>query len=221
MKRKTMTMMLCLLCTLALVSEGFASWVISVDAEANASGSIEVDTVTDNRVYVSDVTFTSDNSKIYFGAPATMNKEGAWLTNTSSETENLVVTFTFNVYSKSTRQDTDLVDAKVTGGALVVTDASGDNSGKTAYDNAIKNKYIQAGTVNVVNVSTGKYKGTITFAWGEYFKNSSGTSVNPYDYFNSLSSADYADVALSVLQSIEKIKCSYSVKITIKAEQGE
>ena len=45
MKRKTMTLVLCLLAALALVSVGFASWVISADAQGNKEGQIIVDAV--------------------------------------------------------------------------------------------------------------------------------------------------------------------------------
>ena len=57
MKRKTMTLVLCLLAALALVSVGFASWVISADANKTVSGNIKVDTVEDKRLSA-DVTLS-------------------------------------------------------------------------------------------------------------------------------------------------------------------
>ena len=76
MKRKTLTLVLCLLTVMSLVGVGFASWVISADTSVEETGKIVVDTVTDNRLTLEvgtvankDIVFTTeaDQKLNYFG----------------------------------------------------------------------------------------------------------------------------------------------------------
>jgi hypothetical protein len=53
MKRKSLTLLVCLLACLALGSVGFAAWVITNDANAEDSGTIRVDVVKDARLSIS------------------------------------------------------------------------------------------------------------------------------------------------------------------------
>lgn len=66
MKRKTMTMLLCLLTVLSIVGVGFASWVITAEATEIRTGNIVVDTVTDERlsIIVSPSQFVSQPKKV-------------------------------------------------------------------------------------------------------------------------------------------------------------
>lgn len=97
MKRKTLTLTLSILACLALIGVGFASWIISADAAKKAEGSFIVDTVND-KSYKVEGTWLGNQSKITFGAPATMNEVNPWLTNNSEgKTENLTVTYQLSV----------------------------------------------------------------------------------------------------------------------------
>ena len=59
MKRKTLTLVLCLLTVMSLVGVGFASWVINANASEDVSGNIVVDTVSDERYNISVVNLTT------------------------------------------------------------------------------------------------------------------------------------------------------------------
>ena len=61
MKRRSLTLVLCLLATLSLASVGFAAWVISAGDIENATGQINVDTVTDNRIMISEIKLDDDS----------------------------------------------------------------------------------------------------------------------------------------------------------------
>lgn len=94
-----------LLTTIAVVSVGLASWIITVPTqEVTAAGTIKVDTVSTNAVTLTGtwvsvtqegdtITVGADLGKdaapvIYYGAPE-KTKEGAWLTNDDTAKENL------------------------------------------------------------------------------------------------------------------------------------
>lgn len=53
MKRRSLTLLVCLLACLALGSVGFAAWVITNDANASDTGTIRVDVVKDARLSIS------------------------------------------------------------------------------------------------------------------------------------------------------------------------
>ena len=66
MKRKSLTLLVCLLACLALGSVGFAAWVITNDANAQDTGTIRVDVVKDARLSISaEIT---EGERIIFGA---------------------------------------------------------------------------------------------------------------------------------------------------------
>lgn len=66
MKRKSLTLLVCLLACLALGSVGFAAWVITNDANAQDTGTIRVDVVKDARLSISaEIT---EGEQIIFGA---------------------------------------------------------------------------------------------------------------------------------------------------------
>ena len=92
-----------ILTTVAVVSVGLASWIITVPTQAtDVSGSIQVETVRTDRVTLAGtwVNVTEESSTIapgadaeapvmYYGAPSE-TISGAWLTNSNTEKENLV-----------------------------------------------------------------------------------------------------------------------------------
>lgn len=97
MKRKTLTLTLCLLSCLALIGVGFAAWIITSDTEQEIEGNISVDTVTDNRLSV-ETSWKDDKNAIVFGWK-TGEYTYSWLKNTDpTYAENLTVTLVVNVY---------------------------------------------------------------------------------------------------------------------------
>lgn len=186
MKRRSLTLVLCLLATLSLASVGFAAWVISAGDIENATGQINVDTVTDNRIMISEIKLDDDSwdfehktwtdggdgkeAEFVFGKPETGSHP--WLEN-NSLTEVLTLTLKFKVI-------------KVDGGA-VVTDAQtsvilaaaeGTNFGNwievvtPVADN-------QGKGAAAAHQGEGWYQCTLQLRWGSAWGN-----VNPYTYFS-------------------------------------
>lgn len=215
MKRKTLTLTLSILACLALIGVGFASWIISAEVSATpAEGSFIVDTVND-KTYKVEGAWLNSQSKITFGAPATMNASNPWLTNNSEgKTENLTVTYQLTVTYGNGTKATGIAN-KIT---AVVTAPADKN-----YTAAVNGKLIIAPTnATVVEApeGNGKYNITVTYQWGEHFGN-----VNPYTYYNAKTATDklsgtettYMQDAKTSLETLSKIEASvvFTLNITV------
>ncbi|MCI5939472.1 MAG: hypothetical protein MRZ17_06115 [Acholeplasmataceae bacterium] len=179
MKRKTMTLVLCLLAALALVSVGFASWVISAGTSAEASGDITVETVTDKRL-VATANITSEVKSFVFGAPK--DETAKWLSNDTKE--NLTITVTVHVSDKQNAK----VSNAVVKGTLTAKDGKDLNT-NTKYAAAVEAGYVAALSIDAVSFAPvpetpGDYTATFTIAWGSLWKDSAGRAQNPFTYFN-------------------------------------
>lgn len=217
MKRKTLTLTLSILACLALIGVGFASWVISAEVSANpAEGSFIVDTVTD-KSYKVEGAWLDNQSKITFGAPATMSGvENAWLTNNSEDKkENLTVTYKLTVTYGDNTPATGIKDKIIT-----TVSAPADPN----YTAAVEGGLIIAPTnATVVEApeGNGKYNITVTYQWGEHFDN-----VNPYTYYKEKRPTDklngtettYMQDAKTSLETLSKIEASvkFILSITVK-----
>lgn len=214
MKRKTLTLTLSILACLALIGVGFASWIISANTSTTARGSFIVDTVND-KSYKVEGAWLDSQSKITFGAPATMGLEKPWLTNDSEgKTENLTVTYQLTVtYGNGT---------KATGIANKIT-AVVTASESASYTAAVDGGLIIAPTnATVVEdpEGNGKYNITVTYQWGEHFG-----KVNPYTYYNGKeatgklngSETTYMQDAKTSLETLSEIEESvqFTLNITV------
>ena len=232
MKRKSLTMILCLLTCLSLVGVGFASWVISAGDKEVVTGNIVVDTVEDKRI---ELTVTPLSGKdIILNGPA--GAADGWLTYSGSQTEQLKVSFKCLVaYKDTTKTFTDASVLK----APIATFT--EPTGNTAYDSAKTNKCfaLASGTVDTldftdgVNVSDltvedGKVVFTVTVAyeWGDIFGN-----VNPFTFYktkdvnadcgdavNSDESATWGDHAayyLGLLDAVDTGSVAYNLTIQV------
>lgn len=214
MKRKTLTLTLSILACLALIGVGFASWIISANTSTTAQGSFIVDTVTD-KTYKVEGAWLNSQSKITFGAPATMNAVNPWLTNNSEgKTENLTVTYQLTVTYGDGKKATGIAN-KIT--ALVTAP---ENANYTA---AVNGKLIIAptnATVEETGEGTGVYNITVTYQWGEHFG-----KVNPYTYYNAKTATDtltdstttYMQDAKTSLDTLSKIEetVKFTLNITV------
>lgn len=214
MKRKTLTLTLSILACLALIGVGFASWIISADAAKKAEGSFIVDTVTD-KSYKVEGNWLGNQSKITFGAPATMNAVNPWLTNNSEgKTENLTVTYQLTVTYGDGSKAAGIAN-KIT---AVVTAPENAN-----YTAAVNGKLIIAptnATVEETGEGTGVYNITVTYQWGEHFG-----KVNPYTYYNEKTATDtltdstttYMQDAKTSLDTLSKIEetVKFTLNITV------
>lgn len=182
MKRRSLTLVLCLLATLSLASVGFASWVISAGDTENATGQISVDTVTDNRIMITEIKiggstwngtgWTGTAPKFVFGKPA--NGVDFWLKN-DQNTEVLELTLSFKVVKVD---GGDAVDNAQT--SVILAAAEGTNFG-----NWIAVDTPTAETQNeVTNKGNGNYECTLRLKWGSAWYNADAdANVNPYLYF--------------------------------------
>lgn len=212
MKRKTLTLAISVFALLAIISVGFASWVITrQDQNKDANGSITVETINGEVNYLEEATIAKDDI-IHFGTPATMNIENAWLTASSAKTQDL--TATLKIVLTKNLADGEKIN-------LTFKADESDSTKKAAYDAAITANYItkpvfKMGENSVTeltsanfsqNTSTQKYEAvvTIAFDWGAAFG-----GQNPYDYYNGLQftpvNVSAANTALSALAGLNGIK---------------
>lgn len=120
MKRKTMTMMLCLLTVLSLVGVGFASWIINDGDEEVRNGNIVVDTVSDERLELT-VTPLQLSSGVHntaldinFTAPSGYDNNNKWLQSDTTVYESLEVSFNCTVSKKNNTTFTSVNDIVLT-----------------------------------------------------------------------------------------------------------
>lgn len=214
MKRKTLTLTLSILACLALIGVGFASWIISANAADKAEGSFIVDTVTD-KTYKVKGTWLDNQSKITFGAPATMdNTTDTWLTNDSTDKkENLTVTYQLTVTYGDGTKATGIANKIIT-----TVSAPADPN----YTAAVNGGLIIAPTSAKVEETTtpGVYNITVTYQWGEHFG-----KVNPYTYYKEKTPTDklngtettYMQDAKTSLDTLSKIEATvkFTLNITV------
>lgn len=215
MKRKTLTLTLSILACLALIGVGFASWIISADTSTTAQGSFIVDTVTDNRLEATgrwititkdsgenEVVTSDDNSaKVSFGAPATMDKKDAWLTNDKNgTTEKLTVVYELTVKTKVKEFVSNLADDAITGIVECNNDAYNAN-------------YVALPTLTVTNKGNGIYYLQLDFNWGTDFG-----GKNPYVYYNEKKYSDaLAEEAFNKLDAIKALNnIEFTFNISVK-----
>ena len=186
MKRRSLTLVICLLATLSLASVGFASWVISAGDTENVTGNVVVQTVTDKRLEIKNGAFEKDGlitlDSIKFGIPSEDDgydpSENDWLKPDGAE-------FPEDILSIKYIFDLNFVS----GGEVVIEGASKnveltaefvDDGTKEWIEQAVTFGYIEQPTLMVAkNAVTGKYECTITFQWGALFENK-----NPWEYYN-------------------------------------
>lgn len=191
MKRKTMTLVLCLLAALALVSVGFASWVISAEAKHTVEGSITVDAVVDKRLTVNhEFTGTGDTKdKFLFGKKSvTPAPQYSWLQNAETQ-EKLSVEIKFTVVKDASYE---LGEGKLFEGTVSWTS---DLFGKK-YNNQDNQEFIRKITPDNTKLTFDKDSSdptgntftatlTLTLDWGAAFSN-----TNPYQYYNAHKATD-------------------------------
>lgn len=237
MKRKNLTVIICLLVICALISVGFSAWVITNEVSQGDEGSVSVDIVKDARVKINAEIV--DDEKIIFGSKEHNGQPNGWLKydKTTGDNgdilnldENLTITIKITVEKYS-----NLVSEE----ALTLTFAEKDNG--TKYAEAVTKKYVSELPTIVLNkadisdkTSTAVYAITsfeldendtaiilvdVNFYWGETFN-----SMNPIDFYNSQAySDDLGDEALATLEDLNKVldNVSYTLKIQPKTEYTE
>ena len=231
-KRKGILMASAILGSAAIVSTGFAAWVITTPTTASVQGNIEVDTVTDNRINMTaswETPNTGDAWTVKFGATNQSNAS-AWLTNNDdSKVESITNKLNISLSWKTEKDDeingTIKVDFKV--GTIadgVFTQGVNPDSTLITLPSFSAEYEVSDGVVEDIPVN---------FGWGSYFADINGAAQNPYDYFNTKMPNDkatnhaladgtrtWADVAIKALQDLDDIS-SQAYKITLTFDLTE
>ena len=193
MKRRTKiaTVVSTLLVGVTTLSVGFASWVISHNAEATAGGNVTAESVTDESLSEVDFSATASSQNIHFGmTTATGSVSSPWLTNKEGINESLTATITLTV-SLNVKQidftmtvdDTNSAWTEATNKGYVVAPTTYTLAGDGAkYFDLAGTKITQKDEHPDESWTSGTQTITVacTFAWGSHFNNK-----NPYLHYNS------------------------------------
>ena len=234
-KTKGLALGIAILSSAAVVSTGFAAWVISGGETKDVSGTINADTVTNNYHTLSVVTWNSN--QICFGAPKGDTKgSGSHLNNDGQgiyATENLIASGTFAIANVNENPAT--FSSLFETGKCVFAEDTTENGSDTSKQFAT---YVTSGYVAEMPVavsfkdsdtdtsSVGAYiiKGSysaetktltctvkVVFGWGTAFKNE-----NPFVYFNSDEGAASITSASEMLGNLSKMDAKFKVTIVSK-----
>lgn len=211
MKRKTLTLVLCLLATFALASVGFASWILTNPNAAvtgTTTGDFTVYNAVDKSVSV-EVEFT--NETFVFGSPVDQNEfANPWLTMDGLSTDVLSTTITLTVSNYESLSDAGLtveiydvfadskLKAAIDGEYIQCKSGSFSDTEKTLTlpDESTVKAYTLTKTISKSEITAGS--GTVsfnlTFDWGVTFG-----EENPYNYYNALDYDASASTELNAL----------------------
>lgn len=193
-KSRLIAVVASMLVCVAMVGTGFASWVILASTDANATGNIKTETVTDDTIK----NFTATLSKqdiVYGGETGSNTAEGKWLIN-DAQAANLetVVTLKMDgtlgalsaVFSATENWDTAVANGYITAPKLsietgtesyiTISDGSGQKEDRTPDEYKYDFTVVE-GKQTLTTATELKVK--VTFGWGALFN-----SQSPYVFFN-------------------------------------
>lgn len=230
--------------TIALMSTGFAAWVISGNNEDVREGTITVDTVSNESRLISGFTWVGGaNPKIVFSMPETPTESF----DSPRVTNNYDASVGYeNLSAKATFEITNVNDGETLNDIMEIEFSLKDVAEQTNFTTAINEKYITAvpslnidgegwssfttisnekGTAEygisvkksseeASSTNKTKFEIEIKFAWGEAFN-----YENPYYYYNKLGDAFDDSVAEHQLNEMNQLLngVSYSLKIATKS----
>lgn len=207
-KSKSLTLGIAILSSAAIVSTGFAAWVITGGAEASVSGTIEADTVINHEhtIAFANGTATANLGSIFFGTPETKpSTTYSWLSTGETSTEVLSTketTFTVANVSETlenteasikqiidienTTNKTKFEETTTTGDETKYSTLAGPDKNyladlpdiKLGGDGTSVGVHITFASKDTEN-NTATFNLKIVFGWGKKFDNSS-----PYVYYN-------------------------------------
>ncbi|MDY6070726.1 MAG: hypothetical protein SPJ80_04740 [Bacilli bacterium] len=233
-KKKTRSKMIAasiaILSSAAVVSTGFAAWVISGGDSKQAEGTIAADTVSDAVHTLSELTWDTNGGKISFGAPTT-SSGGAFLNYTGEIREKLVATGTFTVsnlkagWSIASLFKTDglKITEKVDSGKTAVYPTDGIYVCKLpsykigAANDKEPGVYVEAAddTTDGAELPKGNFKLSVVFGWG-----TQTGKQNPFTYYEKMSNdSTNRSNAKTVLDEVYKLNgCKFSITIETNAQ---
>ncbi len=245
-KSKSLTLGIAILSSTAIISTGFAAWVISGGAQVSVSGTIEADTVVNHEhsiAFASGVN-QSNLGKIFFGTPKKPLTETTyhWLETGDTETENLSISTTFTVANVfETLENTEesikqIIDVENTTNKTRFEETAATGDG-TKYSTLAGKNYLAAlpaiklggdGTSVGVHITfdskdtenTATFNLKIVFGWGSAFGNG-----GPYVYYNNkpkngfvseTSGTTWKQDAETTLGEIAEMKANFKLTIVTK-----
>lgn len=234
-RSKVIAASIAILSSAAVVSTGFAAWVISGgDEVVKTDGTIIADEISNEVHKISDLTFVDGKNAIYFGAPSSPKPTASsWLNNTSDKKEELTVklSFTVSVHESALPSPKDLFEkievseetqadatlnystyAETKPGKGYVKDFPTISLGDS-YTEAAGNTYgiylVKDGKLDATG-HTQKFNLTVIFGWGTAFGDD-----NPYYYYNGkVRNSDNEPDAMAKIHELHNMNAK--LKITIK-----
>ena len=183
MKRRSLTLVVCLLATLSLASVGFAAWVISAGDTEQLTGTIKVETVTDEKLEIRNIQLDSTNYadatdvQFVFGKPADVVTTYKWLKNET--VDKLSIKVSFEVFELVTgKEAVELKDQ------TKINIAATFEATKLAVEGQEGKYYAKVAdeTPEVTfNSVTDKFEFTIELKWGNFF---GADETNPFKLYN-------------------------------------
>ena len=242
-KAKSLTFGIAILSSAAIVSTGFAAWVISGGAEASVSGTITADTVINREHTIVFAGNQTNLGKIFYGTPKTPAETTYnWLGTEGTEKESLSIETTFTVANVSeTLENTetsikkiiDIESTKKTG-----FEETAATEGGTQYSTLADKGYLAAlpttiklgdnGDSTGVHITfasqdagnTATFNLKIVFGWGSKFSNAS-----PYTFYNNkekngfvsgTSGTTWKEDAETTLGEIAKMKANFKLTLVTR-----
>lgn len=226
-RSKVIAASIAILSSAAVVSTGFAAWVISGGDSKVTEGTIQADTVSEASHLIKDFAWDANNGTISFGAPDT-STGGSLLNYSGSIREKLTATATFKVANL----DKDwAISSLFDTTQLAITEIIG-KDGKAKYpsdgklvcalpqyltgdvNTSIAGVYLkpESGTTEGTQTDLGSFKLTVVFTWG-----SDTNKENPFVFYNKLDANDANNraSASSMLAGVWAINGA-KFKLTIK-----
>ena len=212
-KRRKIILGVSLFSSVALVSTGFAAWVLASQAEAEKTGNITVGTVSDSSIKISNVKFKDDNDSFIF-EPKSSDKAGRVRSDDTGPYENLSVTITGEI-SPNTYVTSATIEMEVPEG---ITAAVGKNY-LVLPDCATSAQTLTLNPKESPNETVSTFEYTITFKWGSAFN-----GKNPGEYYDEDEAGQLVDDK-TMKSTLEDLKtCIYNSQeedptftVTIKA----
>ena len=216
MKRRSLTLVVCLLATLSLASVGFAAWVISAGDTEQMTGSFLVEDVTDERYEIRNLSvdgvnwnhetssWTGEAPQFVFGKNDVVTTYN-WLKNTTSD-EKLTLVVKFKIYHKE-----DDTEVTALGDKITITNtfsATGLTKESNVYATIVEEHPTAV-------YKEGYWTFEIELAWGSYF----AESKNPFEYYNGKAiTDDLAEEAKTKLGTMftDTASARYTLKIDVQ-----
>lgn len=210
-KRRKIILGVSLFSSVALVSTGFAAWVLASQAEAEKPGNITVGTVSDSSIKISNVKFKDNDSFIF--EPKEEDTAGR-VRNDGVNFENLSVTVTGEI-SPNTYVSSATIEMEVPEG---ITAAIGKNY-LVLPTCATSPQTLTLNPKEAPDQTVSTFEYTITFEWGSAFN-----GKNPGEYYDEDEAGQLVDDE-TMKSTLEDLKtCIYNSQeedptftVTIKA----